>query len=73
MIPGSGEAYMRFLLGLVVGIVLTLVAVYFLDRNAQDTQKHVVNWDVLGEQVSTLTKDAQKAWADLTREITGPQ
>ena len=73
MIPGSGEAYMRFLLGLVVGIVLTLVAVYFLDRNAQDTQKHVVNWDVLGEQVSTLTKDAQKAWADLIREITGPQ
>lgn len=73
MIPGSGEAYMRFLLGLVVGIVLTLVAVYFLDRNAQDTQKHVVNWDVLGEQVGTLTKDAQKAWADLTREITGPQ
>ena len=64
---------MRFLLGLVVGIVLTLVAVYFLDRNAQDTQKHVVNWDVLGEQVGTLTKDAQKAWADLTREITGPQ
>ncbi|HML92127.1 hypothetical protein [Methyloceanibacter sp.] len=64
---------MRFLLGLVAGIVLTLVAVYFLDRNAQDTQKHVINWDVLGEQAGTLTKDAQKAWADFTREITGPQ
>lgn len=64
---------MRFLFGLVVGIALTSAAVYFMDRRAQDTQKHVINWDVLGEQVGTLTKDGQKAWADFTREITGPQ
>lgn len=64
---------MRFLFGLVVGIALTSAAVFFLDRQAQDTQKHVINWDVLSEQVGLLTKDGQKAWADFTREITGPE
>jgi len=65
---------MRFLLGLILGVVLTVVAVYMLDRGADGTEeKRIVNWDVVNEKVNTLTAEGQKIWADFTREITGPQ
>lgn len=64
---------MRFLLGLIVGIALTIIAVYVLDMRAEHETQHVVNWKVVGEKVHALTADAQKAWQDFTREMTGPQ
>jgi hypothetical protein len=64
---------MRFLLGILVGIALTIIAVYALDLGAGDeAQKKIVNWDVVGEKLSVLTAEAREIWADFTREMTGP-
>lgn len=63
---------MRFLSGLILGIALTIIAVYVLDMRAERETKKMVNWNVVGEKVHVLTADAQKAWGDFTREITGP-
>ena len=64
---------MRFLLGLIVGVTLTIVAVYVLDMRATRDADHIVNWDVAGEKLGVLTAEAREVWADFTREITGPQ
>ena len=64
---------MRFLLGVLVGIVLTIVAVFFLDQGTGgEEQKSMVNWDVVGEKLGVLTAQAREVWADFTREMTGP-
>src|SRR5680860_1305484 len=75
--PMIGEVFgwgsMRFLLGVLVGIVLTIVAVFFLDQGTGgEEQKSMVNWDVVGEKLGTLTSEARQVWADFTREMTGP-
>ncbi len=62
---------MRFLLGVLFGILITIIGVYIADTDGAD-QKRMVNWDVVGERVSELTAGAQRVWADFTREITGP-
>ena len=65
---------MRFLFGLILGVLLTVVAIYVLDRGADGTDdKSIVNWDVVSEKVNALTAEGRKIWADFTREITGPQ
>jgi len=65
---------MRFLVGFILGVALTIVAVYILDRGADGTEeKSIVNWDVVSEKVDSLTAEGQKVWADFTREITGPE
>ena len=64
---------MRFLLGVLVGVLLTVIAVYVLDTGADSAdQKRMVNWDVVGEKLGTLTAEAREVWGDFTREITGP-
>lgn len=64
---------MRFLLGVLVGVLLTVIAVYVLDRGTDGAdQKRMVNWDVVGEKLGTLTAEAREVWGDFTREITGP-
>jgi len=64
---------MRFLLGVVVGVLLTVIVAYFLDQGTGgEEQKTMVNWDVVGEKLGTLTAEAREVWADFTREITGP-
>jgi hypothetical protein len=68
---------MRFLLGVLVGIVLTIVVVFILDQGTDAAegveQKKMVNWDVVGQKLGTLTSEAREVWSDFTREITGPQ
>lgn len=64
---------MRFLLGVILGALLTIVGVYIVDMRADGVdQRHMVNWDVVGERLNQLTAGAQQVWADFTREITGP-
>ena len=64
---------MRFLLGVLVGVLLTVIAVYALDLGTDgETQKRIVNWDVVGEKLGVLTAQAREVWADFTREMTGP-
>ncbi len=64
---------MRFFLGLIVGIVLTVIAAYVLDMRAEREVQPMVNWDVVNEKLGILTAEAREVWADFTREITGPQ
>lgn len=63
---------MRFLLGLIFGVTLTVVAAFVMDQREQQVEKRVVNWDVVNEKVGAATKDAQEVWSDFTSELTGP-
>ena len=64
---------MRFFLGLLFGVALTIVGVYVADLGADGvTRRPMVNWDVVGQKLDDLTADVQNLWNDLTREITGP-
>lgn len=64
---------MRLLLGIVLGVFLTIIVVYIVDLGADGVeQRHMVNWDVVGERLSHLTASLQAVWADFTREMTGP-
>ena len=64
---------MRFLLGIIVGALLMIIAVYVLDAGAEGVeQKRMVNWEVVGERLGTLTEGMRAIWSDFTREITGP-
>jgi FMN-dependent NADH-azoreductase len=63
---------MRFLLGFILGVALTIVAAFVMDQREQQVEKRVVNWDVVNEKVGAATKDAQQVWSDFTSEMTGP-
>ena len=64
---------MKFLFGMIVGALLTVLGTYIADsRFATVDQRRMVNWDVVGQRLDTLTADAQSVWNDFTREITGP-
>ncbi len=73
---------MRFILGMIIGSLLTIAVAYFADSRAKDnaaavaaggeTERPMVNWDVVGKKVDALTADAQVMWNDFTREMTGP-
>jgi len=65
---------MRLLLGIILGVLLTIIVVYIADLGADgEEQRRIVNWDVVGEKLNALTSEAQAIWADFTREMTGPQ
>jgi FMN-dependent NADH-azoreductase len=73
MIVPTPEGFpMRFLLGLIFGVTLTVVAAFVMDQREQQVEKRVVNWDVVNEKVGAATKDAQEVWSDFTSELTGP-
>jgi hypothetical protein len=58
--------------------LLTIAGVYFADSRAKpaaegvETERPMVNWDVVGKRVDELTAEAQTIWNDFTREMTGP-
>ena len=65
---------MRLLLGIILGVLLTIIVVYIADLGADgEEQRRIVNWDVVGEKLNALTSEPQAIWADFTREMTGPQ
>jgi hypothetical protein len=67
------RGYMRLLIGIILGALLTIIAVYIVDLGADGVeQRRMVNWDVVGERLSGLTTGVRTIWADFTREITGP-
>ncbi|MGH6866165.1 MAG: hypothetical protein ACREDO_08365 [Methyloceanibacter sp.] len=64
---------MRLLLGIVLGVLLTIVGLYMADAGAGGVERRpMVNWDVVGQRVDDLTAGAQTVWNDFTREVTGP-
>ena len=68
-----GAAWMRFLLGVIVGALLTVGVAYVADSRADPLQGgRMVNWTVVGEKVKTLTADLREMWGEFTKQITGP-
>ena len=64
---------MRFLLGVIVGALLTVGVAYVADSRVDPLQGgRMVNWTVVGEKVKTLTADLREMWGEFTRQITGP-
>jgi hypothetical protein len=63
---------MRMFFGIIIGIVLTIGAAYIYDsvRNTSGGEgsfdRPVVNWDVLGHSMKSLTSAVQGGFARLT-------
>ena len=62
---------MRFIFGVIIGIVLTFGAAYVADtmRSAPGPDhkeaRHMVNWDVVGDDMRGLSSGVQDMWARL--------
>jgi len=52
---------MRFFLGLIIGIALTIGVAYVADSTAAAGAR-MVNWDVVGKNVDSLTNLARDGW-----------
>jgi hypothetical protein len=55
---------MRLILGIIIGGALTIGGAYVADKTA-GTQP-MVNWDVVGKNVNTLTDMARDGWKKIT-------
>jgi hypothetical protein len=68
-----GGGGMRFLLGLILGSLLTIGGAYIADSREDPAAAHpMVNWDVVGQKLAVLTEDAKQKWDEFTRQMTGP-
>jgi hypothetical protein len=58
---------MRLLFGIILGAALTVGVAYVVDtsKSAPDARP-MVNWDVVGKNVETLTVMIKQGWAKLT-------
>ena len=64
---------MRFIFGMIIGVLLTVGAAYIADSRTDPLQgTRMVNWTVVGERLDELTVGLQQVWDDFTRKITGP-
>ena len=60
---------MRLIFGMILGAALTIGGAYVSDtatRGNGAEQKQMVNWDVVGRNVDTLTTMVKQGWARLT-------
>lgn len=68
---------MRFILGLIVGIVLTIGGVYVIDNmhpapgTGETSARRMVNWDVVNADMQGVSSTIQDAWARLTGKTAG--
>lgn len=59
---------MRFLSGIIVGILLTIGSAYLFDssRGGEGPTGRMVNWDVVQAQLKILSSNIQNGWSRLT-------
>ena len=62
---------MRLLFGMILGAALTVGAAYVSDTTSKPTapgaeHRPMVNWDVVGRNVDTVTTMIKQSWAKLT-------
>jgi hypothetical protein len=63
---------MRFLLGLVLGVFLTVSAAYIYDSGRADQaglQRTMVNWDVVSENWQAAKARMQREWSELSSRM----
>ena len=60
---------MRFLFGIIVGVLLTVGTAYWFDASRKGeaaTERPLVNWDVVQAQLKILSGSLQDGWSRLT-------
>jgi hypothetical protein len=61
---------MRLILGMILGAILTVAAAYVSDTASRSgsgaEQRPMVNWDVVGRNVDSVTTAIKQGWAKLT-------
>jgi hypothetical protein len=57
---------MRLFLGIIIGCVLTIGGTYVADKAAAAGAQPMVNWDVVGKNVNSLTGLARDGWKKIT-------
>jgi hypothetical protein len=57
---------MRLILGIIIGAALTVGGAYVADKTAAAGATPMVNWDVVGKNVNTLTGLARDGWKKIT-------
>lgn len=69
---------MRFFMGMVFGVLLTIVTAYVVDStrtsavasgSAAGTNRAMVNWDVVEENWAQFKARAKEGWADLRARV----
>ena len=56
---------MRLLFGIIIGGLLTVGGAYVVDTMSSPGSK-MVNWEVVGKNVDTLTNMAREGWKKIT-------
>lgn len=57
---------MRLIFGIILGAALTVGTAYVSDSTAKSEAERMVNWQVVGKNVDTLTTMVKQGWAKLT-------
>jgi hypothetical protein len=57
---------MRLILGIIIGGALTIGGAYVADKTAASGPQPMVNWDVVGKNVNSLTGMARDGWKKIT-------
>lgn len=63
----EGESHMRFIFGLIIGVLLTVGGAYVADSMSGAAAKPMVNWDVVQKNLDNVTALAREGW----RKIAG--
>ena len=61
-----GKSRMRLILGIIIGGALTIGGAYVADKTAASGPQPMVNWDVVGKNVNSLTSLARDGWKKIT-------
>jgi hypothetical protein len=63
---------MRFLLGMVFGASLLVLAAHVADDhtgNAARRQQNLVNWELVGQKFANVKSQVQREWANISSNL----
>jgi len=62
---------MRFFLGLIIGVALTIGGAYVVDNmNSGPGARPMVNWDVVGDNMRIAQDRVREAWTKIAHKVT---
>jgi hypothetical protein len=67
-----GEKIMRLIVGIVIGILLTIGGAYLHDTSSDPTdatQQRIVNWDVADKNFQEIAGSVREGWARLVAAL----
>jgi hypothetical protein len=62
----SGRSLMRLFFGIIIGCLLTVGVAYVIDTMSPSAGSRMVNWEVVGKNIDTLTNMAREGWKKIT-------